>query len=304
MTSLQFGPLCLPPESEQVVDADEEIFLLYTDLQSGNQTSEAGTTFRGLGHIDSHKDVLTVTFELNGLSAPSVSPTKSKRDSRRTRKSEKETRVVSKPMEFEVLIAQDKTALRSRKGDTGSVLWHASVDFAKLILRQVHFPDPAIHMLVDRANLKECHILELGYTVTDIDDLVPLIQKNAQLNNLSSFDSNLVVSSLDWIALQQTSPSKRQQAFAFDPIDLLLVVDCIYHPFLLPPLLETLDFLATPGTTTVMVVVELRAADVAREFLQLWIGKPDWEVWRIADDGRFLGRPYVMWAGRKRAALS
>ena len=141
------------------------------------------------------------------------------------------------------------------------------------------------------------------YTITDIDDLVPLIKKNVQLN-VPEFpkDSNLVVSSLDWVTLQQVPPSKRHGAFGFDPVDLVLVVDCIYHPSLLPPLLETLDFLAIPETTTVLVVVELRASDVVTEFLQSWIAMPCWEVWRVADDGKLMGKPYAMWAGRKGAS--
>ncbi|KAK1222139.1 Ribosomal protein lysine methyltransferase [Marasmius sp. AFHP31] len=319
MISFQASPLALPSESEQVIDADEEIFLLYADLQSHTHTEGAGaTSFRGLGHIDSHKDELTVAFELKTATSSSAqvpSPSRPKKDSRKTRKSGKTTRS-SQSLEIEVRILQDKTALRTRKGDTGSVLWHASVDFARLILRQVHFPDPTTHSLVDRDKLKECHILELGagtgllgivlsplvrkYTITDIDDLVPLIKKNVQLNVPELHkDSNLVVTSLDWITLQQIPSSKRLEAFSFDPVDLVLVVDCIYHPFLLPSLLETLDFLAIPGTTTVLVVVELRASDVVTEFLQLWIAMPCWEVWRVADDGKLMGRPYAMWAGSK-----
>ncbi|KAL0066078.1 Ribosomal protein lysine methyltransferase [Marasmius tenuissimus] len=323
MTSFQSGLLALPPESEQVTDADEEIFLLYADLQSHTPSAGTGaTSFRGLGHIDSHKDELIVVFELNSVTSPSVqvpSPSRPKKDSRRTRKSGKNIRS-AQSLEVEVRILQDKTALRTRKGDTGSVLWHASVDFARLILQQIHFPDPTAHSLVDRDKLKECHILELGagtgllgivlsplirkYTITDIDDLVPLIKKNVQLN-VPEFpkDSNLVVTSLDWVTLQQVPPSKRPEVFAFDPVDLVLVVDCIYHPSLLPSLLETLNFLAIPGTTTVLVVVELRASDVVTEFLQSWITMPCWEVWRIADNGTLMGRPYAMWAGRKATSL-
>ncbi|KAF9266769.1 hypothetical protein L218DRAFT_978336 [Marasmius fiardii PR-910] len=319
--STHFGPFRLPSESEQVVDADEEIFLLYTDLQSFSQSADSNnaTPFRGLGHIDSHKDVLSVVFELDKgpLSSPQeLSGTfKSRKESRKNRKAEKGSRI-SKPLELEVTMHQDKTALRSRKGDTGSVLWHASVDFARMILRQVHFPNYET-VFVDGEGLKTCHILELGagtgllgvvlsplsrkYTITDMDDLVPLIQKNIQ-SNIPKWphDTNITISSLDWFVLQQASPNKRREIYTFDPIDVLLIVDCIYHPSLLPSLLETIDFLSVPGGTTVLVVVELRAPDVVREFLQLWISKSDWEVRRVADNGNLLGRPYVMWAGMKR----
>ncbi|KAG7093507.1 hypothetical protein E1B28_007182 [Marasmius oreades] len=319
--SPRFGPFNLPPESEQVVDADEEIFLLYTDLQSFSQSVESGSTtpFRGLGHIDSFKDFLTVFFELHKQPLPSQTPynSKSRKESRKTRKAEKGTRN-PKPLELEVMIYQDKTALRSRKGDTGSVLWHASVDFAKLVLQQVHFSDHTMTPFVDGEELKTCHILELGagtgllgvvlsplarkYTVTDIDDLVPLIQKNIQLNIPRwPHDTNITISPLDWLVLQQASSTKRRELYAFDPIDVLLIVDCIYHPSLLPSLLETINFLIVPGRTTILVVVELRAPDVVREFLQLWIAMSDWEVWRVADNGKLLGRPYAMWAGMKRS---
>lgn len=80
-----------------------------------------------------------------------------------------------------------------------------------------------------------------------------------------------------------------------DLVDLILVVDCIYHPSLLPALVETIDYLTVSDRTAVLVVMELRASDVTREFLDLWITKSTgWEIWRI--DG-VLERPYVMWLG-------
>ena len=64
---------------------------------------QATPNSRGLGYVDSHKDVLDIKFEIN----------------------EKKPRgpIVAKTVEIE--LCQDKTALRSRKGDTGSVLWKA-----------------------------------------------------------------------------------------------------------------------------------------------------------------------------------
>jgi hypothetical protein len=142
------------------------------------------------------------------------------------------------------------------------------------------------------------------YTVTDIDALLPLIRKNLSLN----FDSwsttqsglpgsNVYVEALDWQTLESTTPLFRSRCFSFEPIDLVLVVDCIYHPTLLLPLVETVDFLAIPGRTAVLVIVELRAEDVIREFLNLWISRKGWEIWRVG--GGFLGIPYVMWLGWK-----
>lgn len=102
----------LPVESELVTDADEEVFHLYTSLSTEDSTSQG---FRGLGHVDSRKDTLSITFELQApvrASDPSLRKAKGKR------------RDVSCKL-IEVELAQDKTALRSRKGDTGSVLWKA-----------------------------------------------------------------------------------------------------------------------------------------------------------------------------------
>lgn len=91
-------------------------------------------------------------------------------------------------------------------------------------------------------------------------------------------------------------------------MDLLLVVDCIYHPSLLPPLVTTIDALAVTGRTVVVVVVELRAEDVIREFLELWLqagqsnGDGDggtWEIWHANVD-EILDGPYAMWIGRKK----
>ncbi|KIK60522.1 hypothetical protein GYMLUDRAFT_43845 [Collybiopsis luxurians FD-317 M1] len=295
--------LCrLPADSEQVCDADEEVFLLYTELQAqDHQTDSPSSTFRGLGHVDSHQDILTVNFRLiNPVSQPL---------GKRGRKPQLEI------LEKEIQIAQDKTSLRSRKGDTGSVVWKASVDFASMIMQHAYFPSNAHSSLFDAAELKDAHVLELGagtgvlcvalspfvrhYTGTDIDDLVPLIRKNVVLNFPKwPQESNVSLSPLDWIQLQAASPSNRSRFYQFDPVDVLLVVDCIYHPSLIPSLVETINYLAKPDLTTVLVVVELRAEDVIREFLTNWLGSASWEIWRVGgDEEPIMKRPYAMWVG-------
>lgn len=144
------------------------------------------------------------------------------------------------------------------------------------------------------------------YTVTDIEELVPLIKKNLSLNHLSSSgstpargsSSNVTAEALDWNVLKNTSTSVRRSAFSYSPIDLLLVVDCIYHPSLLPALVDTVDYLTTPGLTAVLVIVELRQEDVVREFLELWLaaGGGAWEIWHIEE---VMQGPYAMWVGWK-----
>ena len=110
-----------------------------------------------------------------------------------------------------------------------------------------------------------------------------------------------VAEPLDWLTLYNCSPSTRQKLFSYEPVDLLLVVDCIYHPSLLPALVGTIDHLATPDRTAVFVMVELRAEDVVREFLELWLaagGGGVWEVWHV---NGLLEGPYAMWVGWKRS---
>lgn len=140
------------------------------------------------------------------------------------------------------------------------------------------------------------------YTGTDLHELVPLIQKNLVLNFPKwPLDSNVSLTSLDWIELQKASPRNRARFFKFDPVNLLLVVDCIYHPSLVPPLVETIDYIATPDVTTVLVVVELRAEDVVREFLSCWLSLPSWEIWRVGSgEDNIMKRPYAIWLGRKQ----
>ena len=137
--------------------------------------------------------------------------------------------------------------------------------------------------------------------MTDIPELVPLIKKNISLNVPPSI-SKIVAQDLDWTALQSTPSSLRAKAFSFEVIDLLLAVDCVYHPSLVGPLVDTMRYLATPGKTTVVVVVELRAEDVVREFLEAWLqSDPRWEIWSIGE-GR-LDSAYALWVGRLKEEM-
>ncbi|KAF8159814.1 putative methyltransferase-domain-containing protein [Crassisporium funariophilum] len=305
------GLIQLPPNSERVIDADEEVFIIYSELQTKSSTS-SGDNPRGLGYVDSHKDVLEVKFELKGV-VPAVEPTNG--SNRQRHKSRKAAVPVDQSIEIELL--QDKTALRSRKGDTGSVLWRASMDFGQLVLQQYH--SNMSESLLDRGTLESQHILELGsgtgllgiafsplvrqYTATDIGSLIPLIRKNVALNfpgwpNCPSNapGSNISVEELDWKVLESSSSSQRSRNFSFEPVDLLLVVDCIYHPSLLPSFVSAIDYLTTAGRTAVLVVSELRAEDVMREFLEIWLSKAGWEIWRVPN---LLENHYVVWMGWK-----
>jgi len=261
--------------------------------------------FRGLGHVDSRKDTLSIDFELKAFVPPSDPSIKKSKTKQRDKT-------------IEVVLAQDKTALRSRKGDTGSVLWRASVDLAQVVLQQHYSQDE--NALLDSNTLPNAHVFELGagtgllsivlsslvhqYTVTDIPDLLPLIRKNLALNfdgwpNSNCSGSNITAEELDWLELHGTliSIHSRLVPAPADPIDLLLAVDCIYNPSLLPALVETIDFLTTPGKTAVLVVMELRQEDVVREFLEHWIAKGGWEIRRVGSG--FMGTRYAVWVGWK-----
>ncbi|KAF5383563.1 hypothetical protein D9615_003760 [Tricholomella constricta] len=311
------GAFQISIDSERITDADEEVFILYSDLQTAVKAENGA--FRGLGHVDSRKDTMTIAFELK---APASASDLNAHKSQRNRKARKISKDLDKTVQIE--LAQDKTALRTRKGDTGSVLWKASIDFAQLALQQIYFQSP--DNLLIPSILKTQHVVELGfarlgtagtgllaialaphvrhYTVTDIEALVPLLRKNVS----SNFDgwpdrlvppapgSNVSVEELDWVVLSSTASSQRTRLVDIEPVDLVLVVDCIYHPSLLPPLVETINHLAIPGRTAVLVVVELRAEDVIREFLELWLARPGWEIWRI-EGGGGLGKPYAAWLG-------
>ena len=109
----------------------QQVFLLYTRLSSG-KSADGTSRFRGLGHIDSHEDTLTVTLKLGQPKTESrqedeslaSSPPPARNKSRRHAKSKGKMAKLDDET-FDVEIVQDKTALRSRKGDTGSVLWRA-----------------------------------------------------------------------------------------------------------------------------------------------------------------------------------
>ncbi|KAJ3730005.1 putative methyltransferase-domain-containing protein [Lentinula guzmanii] len=323
----QKGLCNLPGDSEKVIDADEEVFILYTELQAQDYQSlpsSTMTSFRGLGHVDSHQDIVFLKFPLinpvaGSSSASAASNTSSELESSKSRRRARKKRDTHRPdvIELEIQIAQDKTSLRSRKGDTGSVVWRASVDLASAILQDAHFP-PSIHpSLLDLSKLRNAHVLELGsgtgilgvalspfvhrYTCTDVHDLMPLIHKNLVLNFPEwPHECNISLTALDWTELHRTSLSNRSRFFKFDPVDLLLIVDCIYHPSLIPPLLATIDYMTIPDVTTVLVVVELRAEDVIREFLSCWLNVPAWEIWRIGNGERdIMKRPYAIWVGIK-----
>jgi hypothetical protein len=86
--------------------------------------------------------------------------------------------------------------------------------------------------------------------------------------------STITVTALDWAL-----PALRQVNVSADPPDVLLVVDCIYHPTLVRPLFATMTAIAVARNA--VIVVELRAVDVPGGFLEGWIELGG--VWSVAE---------------------
>jgi hypothetical protein len=103
------------------------VFLLYSYLRTTVQQNEG--EFRGLGYVDSRKDILTVKLELQlpgqtvHTSESDVASSSFVKRRRQNKKTQKTRQTVDKTVD--IRLAQDKTALHTRKGDTGSVLWKA-----------------------------------------------------------------------------------------------------------------------------------------------------------------------------------
>ncbi|KAG9309478.1 hypothetical protein JVU11DRAFT_10449 [Chiua virens] len=321
----------LPVNSSAISDADEEVFLLYSALNQTKTSLVGPDGYHGLGYLDSRKGSLTIQFELRPpSSAPTpTQPTKQAKHSRKRDTDGSLMRVV------EVEIAQDPTALRSRNGDTGSVVWRASTQLAKVLLQHYFFPPQPELPLLNRERLAESHCLELGAgtgllglvlaglvrtcTITDVEPLLPLIRKNVSLNSTERQDrplgnsrSNVTVDELDWLVLASLPLGTTRARYCPSPKagmaaetacneriawDLVLAVDCIYNPSLLPALVDTIDTVSTPGRTWVLVVAELRQEDVIREFLDLWSKcSARWEITRVEG---LLDAHFAVWAGRK-----
>jgi hypothetical protein len=124
------------------------------------------------------------------------------------------------------------------------------------------------------------------YTATDMPALLPLLRRNLLSVPPTTADA-ITVAALDW-----TLPTLRQVDVSMDPPDVLLIVDCIYHPTLVRPLLSTMTAIAAPRHTVAVVVAELRAEDVLREFLEGWI-ELGWRVWSVGEG--LLGARWGMW---------
>ena len=210
-----------------------------------------------------------------------------------------------------------------------------SILFAQALLQQLHSTSSQA-TLFSRQVLDDVQVLELGggtgllglilapftshYTCTDLPELVPLIKKNILLNGklLSECPDRLSYNALNWNDVYECPPAARERLFSkgltdtrlvdnlnkesSNPgFDLILVVDCVYNPSLIPPLLTTIDLYTTLDRTAVLVVMELRDDDVLREFLTQWSRMPGWEIWSVGNEAHpsLLDERFAMWIGFK-----
>ena len=122
------GLFTLPTGCVVVEDADEEVMELYMELATTGQMEQTEHK-GGLGFIDSSLSTLPVVLELDppvASPSPSSPPDSSPSAHRRSKHSRgKKNSTKDTGITVEVEIHQDLTALKGRKGDTGSVLWRS-----------------------------------------------------------------------------------------------------------------------------------------------------------------------------------
>ncbi|CAG8493318.1 5215_t:CDS:2 [Acaulospora colombiana] len=324
-------------KGDKVEDVEEEELLQSIVTPDASNASALGLVDQrnDLVTLRFEFDRPNTVSNVNADHKTSESPGKHKR--RGLKSNSKPQRVPqAKKTVIEIDLAQDITALRSRTGDTGRWLIctdRYSILFAWKVLQQLYTNDPG--GLFDPISLKSASVLELGggtgllglllaphvqrYICTDLPELIPLIKKNISINNkaLSGSEGPLLAEPLNWVDVYECPPNSRHRLFSRNlyiqsedisvdgnsnsGADLVLAVDCVYNPALVPPLLTTIDLFASPGRTVVLVVMELRDEDVVRDFLVKWTEMPDWEIWRIGNENHrsHLDARFAIWVGKK-----
>ncbi|ODN91383.1 hypothetical protein L198_05897 [Cryptococcus wingfieldii CBS 7118] len=303
-------------ESDQLM----ELYMSLASVKEESQHENFGKSSEGLGYLDSSQSVLELLIDIEPPKDSSAVPEVVYGKGRRRKGTKKEggkDSMVSIP----VVLNQDLTALRGRKGDTGSVLWRSSLHLARHVLFH-HLFRPQ-NPLLDIDRLNSAHILELGcgtgllaillsqlcgqYTASDQLDNLKLIQRNLELNDIPvSFSSStpvsesavdkkgmgrevkkeVVLEEVDWVEVSK-SQGRYRSPDDTKTYDLILAVDCIYNEHLIQPLIDTFAQYCQPGSRTVVwVVVELRSADVIGTFLNTWIDDPSgpWTIVRLGED--------------------
>ncbi|KAI5455248.1 Ribosomal protein lysine methyltransferase [Naganishia albida] len=310
-----------------VEDADEEVFDIYANLATREQ--EDKSLKAGLGHVSANEAIFHVEFDLCLASRTSSAARATEvvdKDAKQAGRRGKTKNLVHRrgPAEKTVSadIAQDLASLRNRKGDTGSVIWRSSLFLAKQILQLRHFPVSSTPPFLCTEQASTARVLELGagtgvlavllhqlflsWTASDQYDHLKLIARNVKQNG---DPKNVHVEEIDWMDIHakwikaQTTPKGAMPSRdgLGKEYDLIVAVDCIYNEALVPPFLSTLECYATPGKTVALVVCELRSADVITVFLEEWISRGGWTIYRLSDMalGAELKYNFVAWVAWK-----
>ncbi|KAI7957713.1 hypothetical protein MJO29_005930 [Puccinia striiformis f. sp. tritici] len=144
--------LRVPPDRlVRVTDPDEEVFALYTglagsserasefDAAKSKQAHRHPTRAGSLGFVDSGASTVAIRLEIRPPVQPSHRQSVAGHNIKKGRKG-KASLTGQKGRDIEVELKQDIFATKYRSGDTGSIVWRASIDLAELLWYELLFP--------------------------------------------------------------------------------------------------------------------------------------------------------------------
>ncbi|KAK8720251.1 hypothetical protein OTU49_013473 [Cherax quadricarinatus] len=165
----------------------------------------------------------------------------------------------TRQIEFES-IGKSLFLSQESEGDTGCVVWDAAIVLAKYLEKQRYLLEKQRDLDVRPVRLSDCHVVELGsgtgcvgltaallgaskVTITDLPQLVPLMEKNI-LQNHNNLRCAVDAIELTW--------GNMEQGAALGTPDLLVLADCIYYEESLEPLVSTMRSLCGTSTTVIL----------------------------------------------------
>ncbi|TEB35388.1 hypothetical protein FA13DRAFT_1788037 [Coprinellus micaceus] len=129
------------------------------------------------------------------------------------------------------------------------------------------------------------HLPESRVWITDQEPILPIMQKNVQMNRLTE---NVFVAKLDWCVVP-APPTFRfldyfsgafRRLFQYPNQDIILAADCVYFEPAFPLLVETLDELSGTSTEILFCYKKRRKAD--KRFFNMLKKRFRWE--EVMDD--------------------
>lgn len=107
------------------------------------------------------------------------------------------------------------------------------------------------------------------YTATDLYENLKLVARNLdhnrRLHGRPAAGTKVELEELDWVATSARYAINRHHiaSIVAEQYDLVIAIDCIFNEHLVKPFIDTLtSVVAASPSTVVLVVVELRSADV------------------------------------------